>query len=83
MGTDGELFFCGRVPEYLGRSTKLLEKLEAASDGDALLKGFSELDDEVPTQTDVDFEEFVSDLSVWDVFGRWFGLFNNKLRELV
>lgn len=83
LGTDGELFFCGRVPEYLGRSTKLLEKLEAASDGDALLKGFSELDDEVPTQTDVDFEEFVSDLSVWDVFGRWFGLFNNKLRELV
>lgn len=82
LGADGKLFFCGRVPEYSGRSTTLLERLEAASDEDPLLKGFSELD-EAPTQTDADFKEFVSDLSVWDTFGRWFGLFNDQLRAHV
>lgn len=82
LGADGELFFCGHAPEYLGRSTQLLEKLGATSAGDALLEGFSTLDAEAPTRTDEAFKDFVSDLFVWDVFGRWFGLLNNELRGL-
>lgn len=82
LGADGELFFCGRAPEYLGRSTQLLEKLGATSAGDELLEGFSTLDAEAPTRTDEAFKDFVSDLFVWDVFGRWFGLLNNELRGL-
>lgn len=77
LGGDGELFFCGRAPDYLGRSTQLLEKLGATSAGDELLEGFSMLDAEAPTRTDEAFKDFVSDLFVWDVFGRWFGLLNN------
>lgn len=78
LGAGGELFFCGNEPGYSGRSMQLLEKLGVASSGDTLLEGFSTLDAEAPTRTDEAFKEFVSDLFVWNVFGRWFGLLEHE-----